>query len=136
MEYLAGAAIAGFISAAASWVGFDRDRAFYPTLLIVIASYCALFSVLGSTPQVLAIEVVPIGVCVVLAVLGFKRSAWFVVAGLLAHAVFDVLHPHVIHNDGVPGWWPGFCLAYDTTAAAYLAAKLLRQQSAHIASAN
>lgn len=130
MEYLAGAVIAGLISVAASLVGFDRDRAFYPTVLVVIASYYALFSVMGSTPQVLAHEALPIATCAVLAVLGFKRNAWFVVAGLLAHAGFDLLHPQLVHNDGVPAWWPGFCLAYDATAAAYLAAKLIRQQNA------
>ena len=27
----------------------------------------------------------------------------------------------VISNPGVPTWWPEFCLAYDVTAAVYLA---------------
>jgi len=35
--------------------------------------------------------------------------------------VFDFIHHAVITNPGVPAWWPGFCLAYDLTAAVYFA---------------
>ena len=49
MEYLVavilGLAVAGF----ATKSGFDRDRAFYPTILIVIASYYSLFAVMGAS---------------------------------------------------------------------------------------
>jgi protein-S-isoprenylcysteine O-methyltransferase Ste14 len=48
-----------------------------------------------------------------------------VVAGLALHGIYDFIHPAVITNPGVPTWWPGFCLAYDVIAAAYLAALLL-----------
>ena len=53
--------------------------------------------------------------------LGFRRSAWIVVAGLALHGVFDFIHGAVITNPGVPAFWPGFCMAYDITAAVYLA---------------
>jgi hypothetical protein len=33
------------------FVGFDRDRAFYPTVLIVVASYYDLFAVLADRPR-------------------------------------------------------------------------------------
>ena len=36
------------------------------------------------------------------------------------HGVFDFIHHGIIDNPGVPAWWPGFCLAYDLTAATYL----------------
>lgn len=40
---------------------------------------------------------------------------------LAAHGIFDLVHGSVISNPGVPTWWPEFCLAYDVTAAVYLA---------------
>jgi len=40
---------------------------------------------------------------------------------LAAHGIFDLVHPHLYANPGVPAWWPWFCLAYDLAAAAYLA---------------
>jgi hypothetical protein len=48
-------------------------------------------------------------------------SLWIVVLALAGHSVFDFTHDAIIVNAGVPSWWPQFCLAYDFTAAAYLA---------------
>ena len=47
MEYLVGAALALVVCLSAGAAGFDRDRSFYPVILIVIASYYLLFAVLG-----------------------------------------------------------------------------------------
>ena len=85
MEYLIGVVMALAIGFFASAVGFDRNRAFYPVVMIVIASYYALFALMGGS-----------------------------------------LHSHLVSNPGVPGWWPGWCLSYDVTAAGYLAWLLLR----------
>ncbi|HEX4935166.1 MAG TPA: hypothetical protein VFV33_18405, partial [Gemmatimonadaceae bacterium] len=63
---------------------------------------------------------------VALAVWGFKSSLWIVAAALAAHGIFDLVHGEAIANPGVPVWWPPFCLAYDVTAACYLAWLLRR----------
>jgi hypothetical protein len=47
MEYLIGVILTLAVVVFAAVVGFDRDGAFYPTVLIVIASYYALFAVMG-----------------------------------------------------------------------------------------
>jgi hypothetical protein len=39
MPYLAGIVLALTVSGLATLIGLDRDRAFYPTVLLVIASY-------------------------------------------------------------------------------------------------
>ena len=44
------------ISILATIVKFDRERAFYPAVMIVIASYYGLFAVMGSSVKSLAIE--------------------------------------------------------------------------------
>jgi hypothetical protein len=44
--YVVGIGLAILVSLVARWVGFDRDRAFYPTVLVVIASYYVLFAVM------------------------------------------------------------------------------------------
>ena len=48
MEYLIGVVLAAVVCAFAMLTGFDRDRVFYPTLLIVIATYYILFAVMGN----------------------------------------------------------------------------------------
>jgi hypothetical protein len=116
-----GACLALAVGAFATLVGLDRDRAFYPTVAIVIASLYSLFAVMGGSTRALVVEsIVGVGF-IALAVMGFRSSLWVVVAALGAHGVFDLVHGRLIHNPGVPPWWPAFCLAYDVAAAAYLA---------------
>jgi hypothetical protein len=118
---LVGALLAGAVGLFATCVGLDRDRAFYPTVMIVIASLYALFAVMGESTNALILESVVGAAFIGVAVLGFWRSLWVVVLALAGHGFFDLVHGFVIANAGVPVWWPAFCLAYDVTAAAYLA---------------
>ena len=104
-----------------SGIGLDRDRAFYPVVTIVVASYYVLFAVMGASTPALVHELLAAVVFLVLAVIGFRYSLWIVVLALAAHGVFDFIHAGLIFNPGVPKWWPDFCLSYDVTAAAYLA---------------
>jgi hypothetical protein len=118
---LVGACLAFAVGVFATVVRLDRDRAFYPTVAIVIAALYSLFAVMGGSTRALVLEsTVGVGF-IALAVLGFRSSLWLVVAALAMHGVFDLLHPALISNPGVPRWWPGFCLAYDVAAAGYLA---------------
>ena len=121
MALLVGALLAFAIGLLATAIGLDRDRAFYPTVTIVIASYYALFAVMGASMRALVIESVVGTVFLAVAVFGFRSSLWVVVVALAAHGAFDLAHSRVISNPGVPSWWPAFCLTYDVTAAAFLA---------------
>jgi hypothetical protein len=121
---LVGAVLALAVGLFATGVGLDRDRAFYPTAAIVIASLYALFAVMGGSMTALVLECAVGAAFIAVAVAGFKTSLWLVVLALAAHGVFDFVHGGLIANPGVPAWWPPFCLAYDVTAAAYLAALL------------
>jgi hypothetical protein len=129
MPVLIGIALALAVGAYARWSGFDRDRAFYPTVLLVIASYYVLFSVMGGGPRTTVLEISIMAIFLVAASLGFRRNLWLVVAALAAHAILDAVHGSVVSNPGVPPWWPAFCLTYDLTAAAFLALTLLRSPS-------
>ena len=101
-------------------VGFDRDRAFYPVVLIVIASYYLLFAVMGGSMRAIIIESLVMTIFAVAAVVGFKSSLWIVAVALAGHGVFDFIHASLISNPGVPPWWPAFCLTFDITIAAGL----------------
>lgn len=130
MNYLVGLVLALVIGAFARWIRLDRDRAFYSTVTMVIASYYVLFAVMGGSVPTLLLQ---IGIClgfVALAATGFKRSLWFVVAGLAAHGVFDFTLAQAIEHSGMPEFWPGFCGTYDVTAAAFLAFLLTRSRAA------
>jgi hypothetical protein len=127
MAYLIGVALAAAVGLLATIVGLDRDRAFYPTVMIVIASYYVLFAISGGSPATISIEIAVMALFAGVAIAGFRRSLWLVAAALAAHGIFDWLHSPMIANPGVPPWWPQFCLAYDAVAAIYLAIRLTRQ---------
>ena len=127
MEYVIGVALALAVCAFALLSGFDRDRAFYATLLVLVAHYYILFAVMGGSTRALVSESLAAAVFVVLSVVGFKKSLWLVAAALAGHGVFDFFHHAFIPDPGVPAWWPGFCLAFDIPAGAFLALLLLRR---------
>jgi hypothetical protein len=133
MEYAIGIAAAIAVGLFATVIGFDRERSFYPVVLIVIATLYLLFAAMAKSTGCLVAEATPALVFVAMAVLGFRKTPWIVVVGLALHGVFDFFHRAVIANPGVPVWWPGWCLAYDVVAAAYLAALIFIRKASHAA---
>lgn len=125
MEYLIGGTLALLVAGFAAGVGFDRCRAFYPTVLIVIASYYVLFAAMGAPMRVLWTEIAFAGFVSLVAAVGFRKNLWLVAVMLAGHGVFDFLHPSIITNQGVPRWWPGFCMTFDVVAGAWMAYLLL-----------
>lgn len=126
MAYLIGAVLALAIGGLASVVGLDRDRAFYPTVMVVIALYYVLFAVMAGSTNALLVEAAIATVFLAVTLVGFKYSLWLVVGALASHGILDLFHGQLIVNPGVPVWWPPFCLAYDGVAAGYLALLLRR----------
>jgi hypothetical protein len=121
MALLVGGLLALAVGLFATATGLDRDRAFYPTVTLVIAGLYSLFAVMGASTRTLVLEAAVGAVFVAAAVFGFRSSLWIVALALAAHGVFDLVHGGIIPNPGVPVWWPAFCGTYDVTAAAYLA---------------
>ena len=121
MAILIGAVLAIVASLFATGVGLDRDRAFYPVVMIVIAILYGLFAVMGGSSQALVLELLVGGGFIAAAVVGFRWSLWVVAVALAAHGIFDFTHGIFISNPGVPTFWPEFCSTYDIVAAAYLA---------------
>jgi len=125
MPALVGIGLALAVALFARIVGFDRERAFYPVVLVVVASYYDLFAVMPGGADLVP-ETIGFALFTAAAAIGFRTSLWVVVAGLAGHGVFDFFHHALIENPGVPTWWPSWCLAYDIAAAACLAALILK----------
>ena len=129
MAYLVGIVLALATVFAAAWIGLDR-RSFYATLLMVIATYYVLFAVMAGSSHAIVIESSVLGLFVLLAAIGFRRSMWIVALALALHGAFDLVHGAVVTNPGVPTWWPAFCASYDVVAAISLA-WLTRRPNVH-----
>jgi hypothetical protein len=130
MEYLIGMLLSLAVVALAATMGMDRDRAFYPTVLIVVASYYVLFAAMGASGRTIVVEIVVASGFLLFAIVGYKISLWLVAIGLVGHGVFDIFHHLVIENPGMPHWWPGFCMACDVVLGGFLMVLLWRRRVA------
>ena len=125
-----GTVLALAVSALAWTHRFDRERGFYPAVLIVVASYFVLFAVMSGDMRAVAMECAVMAAFVLCAVVGIRRGQMLVAAGLVAHGLQDVVHTQFIHNPGVPVWWPPFCAAFDVVAGGALAWMVTRPSAA------
>jgi len=128
MEYMIGVVLAAATCVFFGMLaGFDRERLFYPMMLPPIATYYILFAAMASSTPALTSESLAASIFLMLAVVGFKKNLWLIVAALVGHGVFDFFHHLVIQNPGVPVWWPGFCGSFDVLAGGFLALLLARR---------
>lgn len=109
-------------------IGYDRDRAFYATVLTVVGLVYVLFAVMAGG-RGLILEIAFFAVFAALAAVGFRSSLWIVAAGLALHGLFDVGRYSLLAAPGAPSWWPAFCGSYDVVAALGLALLLARRRS-------
>src|SRR5262245_5574499 len=108
----------GIVSGAlARLARLDRDRACYPIMLIVIAMYYVLFAAMGGSPAAVWSESIAATIFIVVAIVGFHGSLWWVVIAMAGHGAFDIIHPHLIADPGVPEWWPTFLITIDLVLA-------------------
>lgn len=122
MPYLVGIVLSLAVAILAKSAGLDRDRAFYPTVVIVVASYGVLFAAISGSAPVLVGEALVMAAFTTVAVWGFQSSPRIVAMALIGHGVFDVFHADMITNPGMPAWWPPFCMAYDVGAGLFMMA--------------
>ena len=126
MAYFVGVTLALAVFAFTATLGFGRDRSFYPTILIVVASFYVLFAVMGGGGRALVLELVVALGFLLIAVVGFKINLWLVAAAIAGHGLFDFVHHLFISNPGMPLWWPAFCGSFDVVFGAAVAILLMR----------
>jgi hypothetical protein len=120
MEYLIDLFVSLAVAGFAIVVGLDRERALYPMVLIMAASYYVLFAVMAATSRTIITEIVLASGFLLLATIGYKRSLWLVAIALVGHGI----------NPGVPHWWPGFCAVIDVIFGGLLGWRLWRRRLA------
>jgi len=121
LEYAVGIILGIAVGIFSTVVGLDRDRALYPAILVVIASYYGLYAVLGGSNTAIVLETLVGLLFVAVAAVGFRVDLWIVAAGTVGHGIFDIFHHLIIENPGLPTWWPMFCMSIDITLGVYMA---------------
>ena len=103
--------------------------------LVYVARY--LFaSAEGAALHWLWVEVLGTSIFVALAVLGVKRSPWFLAIGMVLHGLaWDAWHFR--NSTYIPDWYVIACLAVDIAIGAYVAARVpAYQRAARVATEN
>ncbi len=129
MEYFVGVFTAVAIAVFARTSGFEKDRSFFPTVLIVIGFLYVLFGAIDGRVSVLLIELVFALIFSGAAVLGYRNSCIIVAGGIALHGVFDFVRHFFIENAGVPLWWAGFCGSIDILLGIYVWFFVCRNQN-------
>lgn len=127
MEYWIGSLLALAFTASGTGLGFDRERVFYPAVMLAVATYYILFAAMSASTSVVLAESIAASAFLLLTVVGFKSTLWLVVAALIGHGLFDLFHHSIIDDPAVPLWWPGFCASFDIVAGGYLAVLLTKR---------
>jgi len=96
--------------------------------LVYVARY--LFAYTGRVASYwLWVEVLGTTIFVALAVLGVKRSPWFLAIGMVLHGLaWDAWHYR--NSTYIPDWYVIACLAVDLSFGAYMAARVPAYQRA------
>jgi hypothetical protein len=130
MEYLIGFFLSLAVAGLAILIGLDRERGFYPTVMILTAAYYVLFALMGGSTRALIIEILVASGFSLMAIIGYRRNLWLIVIALVGHGAFDVVHRLMFENLGVPHWWPGFCLVIDVILGGLLTIRLMQRRVA------
>ena len=104
MSYVIGIVLSAGVAVFARYVGFDRDRAFYPTVMIVIASYYVLFAAMSGSVQTVVIESVVMTLFAAAAVAGSSRARG---SSLWRWPAMASLMPFMATLSRTPGCRPG-----------------------------
>lgn len=129
IAFITGSVLALSVGLLATFIGFDRERAFYPTVMIVIASYYVLFALMTDSNNFPLIEIAVFAAFSLASIYSFLHSIWLVVFMLVGHGILDLVQTKTNTSSGVPVWWPEFCSSYDFVAAAFLAIRLKKYRA-------
>ncbi|HBS05563.1 MAG TPA: hypothetical protein DEA96_11390 [Leptospiraceae bacterium] len=113
MEFIAALIVTSSILGAGFLLGYNRDRSYYTTILIVIALIYVLFGFMEGTAQRILVESVIALIFIAAAILGERLSHMITGVFIILHGIFDVMHPQLLPGKVVPEWYPLFCLYVD-----------------------
>jgi hypothetical protein len=113
IAFISGVGLAVVLAIFGKLTGYEKDRSFFSTLLIVIASYYLLFAILDGSVSTIFIEIAVAAIFIFLAIWGSYQFPLIVGAGIALHGIFDFMYGYLYVNNGVPVWWPAFCAGID-----------------------
>lgn len=119
-ELIVGILLAIAIVVSARLSCFEKDRSFYPVLLIVIALYYVLFAFQTFRKDEILFEVSVAIIFLFLAILGHHKNLRIIGLALILHGSYDLIHHSIPVATNPPKWWPLFCFGVDVVLGVWL----------------
>lgn len=104
-------------------------RGVYAALVVALAILYVGFALWGGTGVDVVLAVAAVAGFSFLAGLGVGQSAWWLPAGLVLHAVWNLSYTYGLAHPGLPPGFPMFCMAYCLALAAMLCRRLPRKSA-------
>lgn len=131
-ELITGIVLAIAIVWTARLSGFEKDRSFYPVLLIVIAFYYVLFSFQSYQIYQVLFEAIIAFSFAALALWGHHKNLVIVGFALILHGIYDLFHGIIPLSTSAPEWWPLFCFGVDVVLGFFLIVLFFKQKKVKI----
>ena len=112
IAFITGMVLSAILLGVAFATGLHKDKGAWTVSLIAIAAFYVVFAFQIEQPATILLQTVIALLFTAIALLGYMRSAWFIVSGLALHSVFDGVSMYTSQNPA-PDWWGPFCIAVD-----------------------
>lgn len=120
IEILTGVLLAiGFILLVRRSGNFAKEKRSFAIGLFITALIYVGFGLFSDSVAWKFIELAGVPLYAVFALLGLKKSSWFLVAGWAFHVLWDALL-HDRSTAFVPHWYIGGCIGFDLLVAGYI----------------
>ena len=107
------------------FLDYHQSIEFFSLIMAVIGSIYVGFALKEHNLRNRVIEIVSAMLFIVAALAGLWVSPWFIVAALILHGFWDLLHHNKSKLTKIPEWYIPLCCVYDWAAGGYLSYYLL-----------
>jgi len=119
-ELAVGVIVAIVVLLAFRVANIHRERGSYAVLLVGVAAPYLMFAIETHEPDELKHAIIGL-IFVAIAIMGARWNLWIIVAGFIAHGIFNAVLQLTPLPAPTPGWYGPFCFWFDFTIAAGLA---------------
>ena len=129
IEIIVGIVLAvGFVMLVRQSGSYAKEKLFFAVGLVIAALIYLVFGLFSGSSVWIITELIGVPVYAVFALLGWKKSGWFLAIGWALHVFWDV-GLHGISTPFVPHWYIGFCIGVDLLLAGYIAFREIKNRS-------
>ena len=102
----------------------EQQLQLWATTMTVILSIYIGFALKDDNKDLLLLQIAVAAIFLSLTLAGLWWSPWYLVAALILHGFWDLLHDYKVIKTRVMPWYPDFCIVVDWTLGLWLAFKL------------